>query len=97
MFAQSDPDVIQSVLLIDCFGRCCIGPQDVRVCLGPTPREAAEYMSSSGIGRAVLETVPGHRRHGARGAVEAALAERSGPDGVVLGAALWVTSTTVPG
>lgn len=97
MFAQSDPDVIQSVLSIAGFGRCDIRPEDVRVCLGPTPREAADYLSSSGVGRAVLETVPDDRREEVLAAVEAALAERSGPDGVVLGAALWVTSATVPG
>lgn len=97
MFAQSDPDAIQSVLSIAGFGRCDTRPEDVRLCPGPTPREVADYVSSSGVGRAVLETVPDHRREEARAAVEAALAERSGPDGVVLGAALWVTSTTVPG
>ena len=65
--------------------------------LGTDPADAAEYLANTGIGRAVLDTVPEPDRPAALDAVRATLGEHQTPEGVELGAAIWISVAVRPG
>jgi len=92
MFAQSDPAAIAATLTTAGFDAVDPAPVTVTLTLGAGPAEAAEYLTASGPGRVVLDTVAADVRPAAIDAVRAALAEHAGPGGVRLGAAIWVTT-----
>lgn len=92
MFAQSDPAALAATLTTAGFDAVDPAPVTVTLTLGAGPAEAAEYLTASGPGRAVLDTIAADARPAAIGAVRATLAEHTGPGGVRLGAAIWVTT-----
>jgi SAM-dependent methyltransferase len=96
MFAQSDPAALAATLTGAGFQGVEVTPLEVKLRLGSDPAEAADYVASSGPGRAVLDTVADDVRPAAVAAVRAALAEVATPDGVHLGAAIWLTTARVP-
>ena len=57
-----------------------------------TSRYATEYLATSGVGRAVLETIPDEDRAAAIDAVSEALAAHSGTGGVCLDGAIWIVT-----
>ena len=96
MFAQSDPAAIAEMLTAAGFETIDIAPVTVNMHLGPSTAAAAAHLAETGPGRAVLETIPDHRRPEAIAAVEAALAEHLTPGGVQLGGATWITTARRP-
>jgi hypothetical protein len=74
-----------------------VTPVAVVLNLGADPAEATGYLAATGIGRAVLDTVPELDRPAALDAVRSALTEHQTLRGVELGAAVLLTSATHPG
>ncbi len=92
MFAQSDPDVIVSMLAGAGFDPVDVAARSVPLNLGTDPNEAAEHLAETGPGRAVLETVPAADRPAALEAVRAVLVDHQTPVGIQLDGAVWITS-----
>ena len=67
----------------------------VELPLGADPAEATDYLADSGVGRAVLDTVPDDDRPAALEAVRAVLADHTDDTGVHLGAAIWLITATI--
>jgi SAM-dependent methyltransferase len=97
MFAQSDPATIRSILTRADLTQIASEPLTVPLTFGTTLEDAVDYLADSGPGQAVLDTIPPSRRGDALTAVRHALARHHDPDrGVVLDAAVWVTTATTP-
>jgi SAM-dependent methyltransferase len=97
MFSQSDPSDITTTLSGAGFTAVEVTPVAVVLNLGADPVEATGYLAATGIGRAVLDTVPELDRPAAVDAVRSALTEHQTLRGVELGAAVLLTSATHPG
>ena len=90
MFGQSDPDTVVTTLQAAGYRNVELTPMIVPLRLGTDVHDAADYLARSGIGRAVLETVPSDQRDDAIDAVRAALAAYADGDGVRLSGAIWI-------
>jgi ubiquinone/menaquinone biosynthesis C-methylase UbiE len=97
MFAQSDPSDISSTLAAAGFTAVEVTPIAVVLNVGADPGDAVDYLADTGVGRAVLDTVPEPDRPAALDAVRTVLAEHQTPRGVELGAAIWITCAIRPG
>jgi hypothetical protein len=65
--------------------------------LGADPDEAIDYLAGTGVGRAVLDSVPDDQQLAALEAVRAVLADdHTQADGVRLGAAIWIVTADNP-
>jgi SAM-dependent methyltransferase len=96
MFSQSEPEAVTTVLNNAGFDAIQLESATVRLTLGTDPDDATEYLAGSGIGRAVLETVPDADKQPAIDAVRAVLVEHADADGVHLNAAVWIVRATKP-
>ena len=98
MFAQSDPAIINAVLIAAGFVNIAVEGIELTFDCGPTIDDAVDQLADSGPGRRMLETITaGSARDAALADVRAALADHSDPiNGVRLGAAIWLTSATKP-
>ena len=94
MFSQSDHSDIAATLGAAGFTTVDVTPIAVVLSLGADPREAADYLADTGVGRAVLDTVPEPDKPAALEAVRTALAEHQAAGGVELGAAILITTAT---
>lgn len=94
MFAQADPDVLRSTLTRAGWNAVDSRAVTVTLRLGNDPADATDYLADSGVGRAVLDTVPTADKLAALGAVADALAPHTTNDGVHLEAAIWITTGT---
>jgi SAM-dependent methyltransferase len=95
MFAQSEPDIVTTVLTEAGYDDVALEPVTVELPLGADPAEATDYLADSGVGRAVLDTVPDDDRPSALEAVRSVLADHTDDNGVHLGASIWlITATT---
>jgi SAM-dependent methyltransferase len=92
MFAQSDPAIITTTLRKAGFDAIDVAPVAITLTLGSDPDDAADHVADSGVGRAVLETVPEQDRPAARDAVREVFADHMTGDGVQLGASIWITT-----
>ena len=92
MFAQSDPAALADVLASAGFDHIAVRPITVPMHLGDSMAEAADYLASSGPGRALLDAVADDIRPAAIDAVRSVLTDHVGPDGVRLDAAIWLTT-----
>jgi len=94
MFAQADPDLLRSTLTR--AGWTAVDSRAVTVALrlGDDPADATDYLADSGVGRAVLDTIPATDKPAALQAVTDALAPHTTNDGVYLDAAIWITTGT---
>jgi ubiquinone/menaquinone biosynthesis C-methylase UbiE len=90
MFAQSDPDMVTATLHAAGFGKIELTPATVTLFLGDDVEDATDYLATSGVGRAVLETVPAEKRAVAIAEVGEALAAHAGAEGVSLDGAIWI-------
>lgn len=99
MFAQSDPDVIERTLAAAGLTRIDVDRVTVPLHLGADPDDATAHLADTGIGRAVLATIPDADHPAALDLVREALAAHTGPAGVDLNGAILVTTATkgVPG
>jgi len=90
MFAQSDPDTVTTTLRAAGFDKIELTPATVTLFLGDDVEDATDYLATSGVGRAVLETVPPEKRVTAISAVSEVLAAYAGAGGVYLDGAIWI-------
>ncbi|MGH7749289.1 MAG: class I SAM-dependent methyltransferase, partial [Candidatus Dormibacteria bacterium] len=97
MFSQSDPSDLAATLTTAGFDAVVSNPVSVTLTLGANATEATEYLTASGPGRAVLETISEADRPTALDEVRAVLAEHAGPRGVSLDAAILLTTATLAG
>jgi SAM-dependent methyltransferase len=91
MFAQSDPDDIAAMLDSAGYRNVDVEPVEVILTIGADVDQAADYLTTVGVGRAALDTVPDAQRPAALDAVRDALAGHLRPAGVQLGAQVLVT------
>jgi SAM-dependent methyltransferase len=96
MFAQSDPIVITTILHAAGYTAIEVTPVSVVLALGADAEEATGYLAGTGIGRAVLDTVPDADKPAALQAVRTAIEDHETSNGVELGAAVWITTATRP-
>jgi SAM-dependent methyltransferase len=94
MFGQSEPDAVATTLRAAGFDDVDLTPASVPMSLGGDVDDATDYLAMSGIGRAVLDTIPGDQRAAALDAVREALAEHVASDGVRLNGAIWIITAT---
>jgi SAM-dependent methyltransferase len=94
MFAQADPDLVRSTLTRAGWSAVDTRAVTVPLRLGDDPADAADYLADSGVGRAVLDTIPAADKPAALQAVTDALAPHTTSDGVHLDAAIWITTGT---
>jgi SAM-dependent methyltransferase len=92
MFAQSDPVTVAGVLRSSGFSEIDVTAQAVPMHLGADPEEATDYLADTGMGRAVLATVPTHEQGAALDAVRNALPQHHTSDGVTLNAGVLIIS-----
>jgi ubiquinone/menaquinone biosynthesis C-methylase UbiE len=90
MFAQSDPDTVTATLRAAGFDKIELTPVTVTLFLGDDVDDATDYLATSGVGRAVLETVPAEKREAAISAVGEVLAAHAGAGSVCLDGAIWI-------
>jgi ubiquinone/menaquinone biosynthesis C-methylase UbiE len=94
MFSQSDPPVLDATLRAAGFSTVDVTPITVALTLGVDPDDAADYLADTGVGRAMLDTVPQRDRPAALHTMRTVLAEHLSPSGVQLGAAILITTAT---
>jgi ubiquinone/menaquinone biosynthesis C-methylase UbiE len=92
MFAQSDPDTVTATLRAAGFDKIELTPVTVTLFLGDDVDDATDYLATSGVGRAVLETVPSEKREAAISAVSEVLSAHVGVGGVCLDGAIWIVT-----
>jgi ubiquinone/menaquinone biosynthesis C-methylase UbiE len=90
MFGQSDPATVTSTLQAAGYHDIELTPVTVTMRLGDDVTDATNYLASSGVGRAVLETVPSEQRAAAIDAVRTVLADHAHGEGVRLDGAIWI-------
>ncbi len=96
MFAQSDPDTIHAFLTGAGFVDIEVRPVTVPLHLGADVDSATSHLAGTGVGRAVLATIPENQHPAALDAVRESLAEHLDHDGVHLDGAILLTTATVP-
>jgi hypothetical protein len=96
MFAQSDAENVATILRAAGYADPQLAPVKLTLTLGADPNEAVNYLAGTGLGRAVLDSVPVIQRPEALDAVRGVLADHTEPDGVRLGAAIWIVSADNP-
>jgi SAM-dependent methyltransferase len=96
MFAQSDVENVSWTLHAAGYADPQFQPVTLTLTLGADPDEAADYLAGTGPGSAALEAVPEDQRSAALDAVRAALADHTQPEGVRLGAAIWIITAGNP-
>ncbi len=94
MFAQSEPDLVSQVLADAGYRDIGLHPVELTLTLGTDPDAAAEYLTDTGPGRAVLATIPEHDKPAALDTVRAALADHTDHTGVRLDAGIWLVTAT---
>jgi ubiquinone/menaquinone biosynthesis C-methylase UbiE len=94
MFAQADADLLRSTLTRAGWTGVDSRAVTVTLRLGDDPADATDYLADSGVGRAVLDTIPATDKPAALQAVTDALASHTTNDGVYLDAAIWITTAT---
>jgi ubiquinone/menaquinone biosynthesis C-methylase UbiE len=96
MFAQSDAENVATTLRAAGYADPQLAPVTLTLTLGADPNEAVNYLADTGPGRAVLDSVHDDQRPAALAAVRGVLADHTQPDGVQLGAAIWIVSADNP-
>jgi ubiquinone/menaquinone biosynthesis C-methylase UbiE len=94
MFAQSEPRIVERVLADAGWASIDIQPRTVTLRLGDDPADAVDYLTDTGIARAVLETVAADKHADAIAAVTEVLGGHTTPAGVFLDAGINVIAAT---
>lgn len=94
MFAQSDPDTVDAVLTQAGFVDIGIRSVAVPLHLGADVNGATAHLADTGVGRAVLATIPADQHPTALDAVRQALADHLDDEGVHLDGAILLTTAT---
>jgi SAM-dependent methyltransferase len=97
MFAQSDPDRVRATLDAAGFVDTNIEAEEVTFTLGQSLDEALEFLTDSGPGRLMLETIPeGSAREAAIADVREVLVAHLDNAGVQLGGGILLITATQP-
>jgi hypothetical protein len=91
---QADPDLVRSTLTRAGWTAVDSRAVTVSLRLGDGPADATAYLADSGVGRAVLDTIPAGGKPAALDAVADALAPHATTHGVHLAAAIWISTGT---
>lgn len=95
MFAQSEPDRVTATLHAAGFTDIDLAATEVTFTLGQSIDEAVDYLTDSGPGRALLETIPeGPARDAAITDVRDMLVAHQDASGVRLGGAIWIITAS---
>lgn len=94
MFTQSDPTTVTDVLRSSGFAEINVTAHAVPLRLGKDPGEATDYLADTGMGRAVLATVPSGQQWAALDAVREALSQHQSSNGITLTAGVLITTAT---
>lgn len=94
MFSQSDPEVVTATLDDAGYEDIAVRSLKFALPLGDDIDRAAERLADTGVGRAALAAVPESQRSAAMDAVREALSAHAGAEGVLLGAAVLITTAT---
>jgi ubiquinone/menaquinone biosynthesis C-methylase UbiE len=96
MFGQSDAGTIERTLRAAGFADVAVTPATVPMTVGRTVDEAVAYLTGSGPGHGILETVSADRKDAALAALGEALVAHHDPDaGVVLDGAVLITTAAL--
>lgn len=96
MFAQADPAIITEVLQSSGFGEIEVQALRVPLHLGNSPEDAADHLANTGMGRAVLATIPERLQAKAIDDVRAVLANHQTSNGVELDGGVLLTRARLP-
>jgi hypothetical protein len=96
MFTQSDPEVITATLAPAGFEKITVVPAEVSMSLGATVDDAVQYVSETGVGRAMLDTIPTDQQTAALDAVGRVLSAYADSTGVHLSGAVLLTTAIRP-
>jgi len=97
MFSQSDPDQVRSTLTSAGFRDIGLEAQDVSFDLGPDVDDALAYVLGTGLGRALLATIPeGQAKDAAVADVREVLRDHESDRGIRLRGSVWLVSAAKP-
>ncbi|SET40831.1 class I SAM-dependent methyltransferase [Geodermatophilus poikilotrophus] len=91
-FGLADPDHVRRVLAAAGFGSVSVADVPGVVRLGADAEDAFDFVSGLGMTRGLLGGLDDDVRRAALDELRAALTEHATPDGVLLGAAAWLTT-----
>ena len=91
-FGLSDPDRVRRVLAAAGFKAVHVAEVPGMVRLGADAEDAFDFVAGLGMTRGLLDGLDDDVRRAALEELRAALAEHATPDGVLLGAAAWLTT-----
>jgi SAM-dependent methyltransferase len=91
-FGLSDPDRVRRVLAAAGFESVHVAEVPGRVRLGADAEDAFDFVSGLGLTRGLLGGLDDGVRRAALDELRAALAQHATPDGVLFGAAAWLTT-----
>ncbi|HYH24139.1 MAG TPA: methyltransferase domain-containing protein [Blastococcus sp.] len=91
-FGLADPDAVHHILAAAGFTDVDLADVREPVFLGADPEDAYAYVSSLGPTRGLLRGLDERTRTRALEVLRQRLADRAGPDGVLLGAAAWLVT-----
>jgi SAM-dependent methyltransferase len=95
MFGQSDPDAVTATLRAAGLGAITVEPAEVTFTIGQTIDDAVQYVTETGLSRALLETIPeGAARAAALADVRDSLVAHHDPSGVHLAGGIWLVTAT---
>ncbi len=93
-FAFADPDRITGILTTAGFTDPSAAPATAELWMGDTAAEAAHFMRTTGLGRAVFDGAPPDLEEEAVTRATAALLPYESPSGVLIGGAAWLVTAS---
>lgn len=94
-FAFADADRVRGILAAAGFQDPALEPCSAKVWVGDSPEEAAAYLRTTGMGRAIFADAEPAVIDEALARAAEAVAPHAGPNGIELDGAAWVVSATV--
>ena len=93
-FAFADAERVAGILTAAGFRDPALEPIAAKVWVGDTPEEAAAYLRTTGMGRAIFAEAAPELIDEALARAAAAVAPHAGPDGIELDGAAWLVTAT---
>lgn len=93
-FAFADADRITGILTAAGFNDSAAAPATADLWMGDNAAEAAHFMRTTGLGRAVFDGAPPELEAEAVARATAALVPYESPSGVLIGGAAWLVTAS---
>jgi hypothetical protein len=93
-FAFADPHRITGILDVAGFTNPSASPATAELWMGPTASEAADFLRTTGLGRAVFADAPSDLAAEAGARATAALRPYESPAGVRIGGSAWLVTAS---